>query len=180
VSDGVQALFGLLLLVGLFVAYGVERRRKRRAPAHRASAPREARPAPATARQVAPDDGPPARSWELGCLPLAPSILLLLAATHRDDVWGTVWQAVFFAVVGLAAWSALSPREFAKAAAGDPGLSRREHILRYGAGFVLFPLVGWGLVVPLAWTPGFVVPAVPWAVVYAVAYAAAARRRTKA
>lgn len=179
VTEGLQGLLGLLLVVGLFVAYGIERRTKRLA-----RRPRPAEPAPTlepAAEALAPPPGEdrPARSTEFGCLPIAPSVLLLLVVAHRGDFWGTLWQVVFFSLVALASWSALSPTEFARANRSDPALTRRAHVVTMGVGFVALPLLGWVVAVPLRWAPGFLIPALPWAVALAYAYVAPILQRSK-
>lgn len=179
VTGNQSGLLGLLLIVGLFVAYGVQRRRQRQERLPRRAEP-SPNPEPAADAPASPRvDDPPARSADLGCLPIVPSVLLLLVVTHRGDFWGTLWQVVFFSLVAVAAWSALSPSEFARASRGDPEMTRRDHILTMGVGFVVLPLLGWVVAVPLRWDPGFLIPALPWAVLLAYGYIAAAFPRPK-
>jgi hypothetical protein len=179
VTDDQAGLLGLLFIVGLFAAYGVERRRKRLA--------RQPRPSSSTQGTEPPADAPvppagldiPPRTAELGCLPIVPSVLLLLVVSHRDDFWGILWQVVFFALIAVSTWAALSPSEIAGARRWDPSLTPRAHRLRIGVGFVVLPLVGWVLAVPLRWDPGCVVPALPWVLMLAYAYVASAFPRLK-
>lgn len=200
-TDNQAALLGLLLVLGLFVAYGIERRKKRLARRPRpadvvqagdAATPGPSEPAspadsagpgsvPAPAEVSAPilGDGRPSRSVDYGCLPLLTSFLLLLVATHRDDGWGYLWQGVFLLIVAYSAYSTLSPKEFAAARRWDPERTWTAHLLQVGVGLVLLPLLGWVLVVFVGWDPGFLVPAVPWALLLVVAYCSSAfRRRT--
>lgn len=192
-TDNQASLLGLALVAGLFVAYGVERRKKRleRARPRADASPGGTTPvvrsvdaagAPseptATADTTVPLPGDhPTRSLDAGCLPLLNSFLLFLVAGHRHDGWGYLWQALFFALAAFAAWSALVPSEYAKASRSDPGLSRRAHVLRTGVPFVVLPLIGWGLVVPVGWDPGFLLPALPWLLAAAYAYVASAFSR---
>jgi len=179
VSDDAYGLLGLLFIVGLFVAYGVERRAKRSAVQPGAAGAAAPSGPPAKTRPPYPSDYLPAHSAELGCLPIVPSVLLLLVVTHRDDFWGILWQVVFFALIAVATWAALRPSEIASARRWDPELTPRAHRLRIGVGFVVLPLVGWVLAVPLRWDPGCVVPALPWVLILAYAYVASALRRPR-
>jgi cbb3-type cytochrome oxidase subunit 3 len=179
VTDGLYGLLGLLFIAGLFVAYGLERRKKRleRLPRPAATAPGTEPPAEAPAPPSGIGTAP--RYADLGCLPVVPSFLLLLVVTHRDDFWGILWQVVFFALVAIATWAALRPSEFDAASRWDPELTLRGHRIRIGVGFVVLPLLGWVLAVPLRWDPGFLVPALPWALMLAYAYVASAFPRQR-
>jgi len=119
------------------------------------------------------------RSTSYGCLPILTGFLLLLVVAHRRDVWGYIWQGVFFVVVGISAYLTLSPRELAAARRADPGRTWWGHLLQMGVGLVVLPLLGWVLVVPVRWDPGFLVPVVPWVLLVAVAYAATAIRQRR-
>ena len=185
-TDNQASLLGLLFVVGLFVVYGIERRKKRLArrprPADVAHAGEGQVSAAAPAEVPAPilGDDRPSRSVDYGCLPILNSFLLLLVATHRDDGWGYLWQGVFLLIVAYSAYSMLSQKGFAAARRWDPERTWTAHLLQMGVGLVLLPLLGWVLVVFVGWDPGFLVPAVPWALLLLVAYAASAfgRRRT--
>ena len=113
--------------------------------------------------------------------PIIYCLLLAGAATHRLSFWGYLWQSVFGAIMLLVAYSTFSPKEFAGEVARHPGTTRMDHFLMLGVPHLVFPVVGWVLVIPMGWNPGMFVPAIPWALLVLMVPVAIfnARRSTK-
>ncbi len=161
-----QGLLGFALIAGLFVLYWRERRQRRRAAAGEpGSVPPVAPVEPAT---PAPFEGeeavgpsPPHRSPNFG-FPILMGFLLFLTAGHRHDGWGYLWQGIYLAVMAVAAYSTLSPKEYELERGRDPARTRGVHIAVMAVPYVLFPAAGWVMVVVAGWNAGVLVPALPW------------------
>ncbi len=94
--------------------------------------------------------------------------LLLFAVTHRDSVWGYIWQGAFLLLLMVGVYSTFGSTDFKREAERYPGLSRREYVLTTGIPYLLLPLIGWVLACPMKWWPGVLVPGLPWIIGYVV------------
>lgn len=162
-SDTGSAVGGFALIIGLFVAYALERRaaRAKKNP----SAPTE--PAPVAAPAATSDHASPAASAPQGRSPNwgAPIVFCLLlfgAATHRHSFWGYLWQAIFLAFVAFGVYSTASKRDFEIDRKRDSELTRTLYVITTGVPYVFFPLLGWTMVVPFGLNAGVIVPALAW------------------
>lgn len=165
-SDSVKGLLGFALVAGLFVLYWRERRQRRRAAAGEpGSVPPLAPALPATPAPAQGEEAvgpsPPHRSPNFG-FPILMCFLLFLTAGHRHDGWGYLWQGLYLAVVAVAVYSTLSPKEFERDHGQHPERTRRVHIVVMAVPYVLFPAAGWVMVVVVGWNAGVLVPALPW------------------
>ena len=102
-------------------------------------------------------------------MPIAYCLLLAGADTHRTSFWGYVWQGIYFALLAVAMYSTFSPKELVAEQARRPGTTRLSHYVTLGVPYILFPAAGWILVEPVHWTPGVLVPALPWALLLIIA-----------
>jgi hypothetical protein len=169
-SDTLSGLLGFALIAGLFVKYAMDRRAQKRA-AHPDSivSPEAAsgiETEPATA--VAPEPRARSSSPNWG-MPIVYCLLLVGADTHRANFWGYLWQGLYFALFAVACYSTFSPKELAAEQARRPNTTRLDHYVTLGVPYVLFPAAGWILVEPVGWSPGILVPALPWALLLVVA-----------
>jgi hypothetical protein len=158
-----EAFLGFALIVGLFVAYAMQQRSTRRA-AEDAAAPKPAA-IEAASPEVAADDarvqavssGSP--NWGA---PVLFTGFLIGAATHRDSWWGILWQVLYFAMLAVAAWSTFGPGDLREEQRRHPGTTRSDMLVRIGIPYLLIPLVGWLLVIPLNHGAAALLPAIPW------------------
>ncbi len=105
---------------------------------------------------------PPHRSPNWG-MPIFFTGLLIAAATHRDSWWGVLWQALYGLIVAVAVYSTFAPSEVRRELERMPGWTRRDILLFTGVPYILFPVIGWTVAIPLHWFPGVFIPALPWA-----------------
>ena len=160
-SDTLQTLGGFALIVGLFVAYLRERRARSR-PATLPPVPAAA-PATATEPASAPAESTGGRSSINWGAPIIYCVLLW-GVVHRDTNWRYVWLTLYSAMIAVAVHTMLSAKELAIERRRQPDLTRREHWVKIGVPYLLFPLAGLALV--LAGIPGGVlVPALPWVLI---------------
>jgi uncharacterized protein YneF (UPF0154 family) len=153
----VEAFLGVALIVGLFVAYVVQRREKTKplpVPPPMAEAIAEAVPTP---RGSSPNWGAPI----LFCG-------LLYGAATAGVWWSVLWQVLYFVLVALGAYTAFSAKEFAGELKRDPATTRREHYLKFAVPYVLVPVIAWVLAIPVGWTSAALLPALPWVLLIAI------------
>ena len=155
VSDTLSGFFGAALIVGLFVAYAMQRRARNRSPA----ALETVEPPPDTRSETEPATSSRSPNWGM---PIVYCLLLVAADSHRGTFWGYLWQGTFLAILALAAYSTFSPKELASEQMRRPGTTRADHYLSLGVPYLLFPAIGWTLVVVVGWPVGILVPAIPW------------------
>ena len=171
VSDAVDPWIGLVLIGGLFFAYSIQRRNRRLARAVE-SRPAVASPptdAPTAAYAANPPEFTgPAPSFGISIIY---TFLLIAAGTHLDSWWGYLWQAILGVMIMLALVSTVSRRAYESERAQAPTLTRGQHLFMNGVPYVLFPFVGWVLVVPFGWVWGAVVPGVIWLVPFVASLA---------
>jgi hypothetical protein len=163
------AFLGFALIVGLFVAYFLQQREKKR-PAE--PAPTE----PGAAAPSANDEaiGPRGSSPNWG----APILFcgFLYGATSRAGTgWSVFWQLLYFGLVALGAYTAFSAKEFAGEQARNPSVTRRDHMLQYGVTYVAVPVIAWVLAIPFGWPTATLLPALPWALLLIVGLVVAVR-----
>ena len=154
-NDALAGVIGAVAIGAIFVAYARERRARMRPPEVVLAEPPE---------QVAStEEEPTIRSsspnWGM---PIVYCLLLIGADTHRNSFWGALWQAIFFVILAVAAYSTFSPKELAEEQARQPGTTRMQHYVTLGVPYLLFPLAGWFLAMRLGWRRGVLVPALPW------------------
>jgi phosphotransferase system glucose/maltose/N-acetylglucosamine-specific IIC component len=158
--ETLQGLAGLALIVGLFVAYALERRARRRAAE---PPPVVAEPEPPPAEII---DGTQPAPVSYGSpnwgAPIVFVLLLVGAATHRGSWWGVLWQVIYFGIIAVAAYSTFSRKELREEQERRPGTTRRDVFLRIGVPYLLIPLIAWLITMPLGITLGTLVPALPW------------------
>jgi hypothetical protein len=161
VGDAGSALLGFGLIVGLFVAYAIQRRgsAKGAEPAQAAPVPTEPA-APVEAAAPAEERRGSSPNWGA---PIIFVLLLFGAATQRGNGWGYLWQILFGLVVAVGAHTAFSPKEFAAELKRDPQATRATHALTFGIPYVLIPVVAWVVTIPLGRNWGSLIPAAPWA-----------------
>ena len=150
VNDTVDGLLGLALIGGLFSAYYIQRRNARLA--------REAEQ-----RAIAEPETPSGPSPSFG-VSFMYTVLLIAAGTHPHSGWGYLWQALFGVMFVLAVGTTFSRGAWEGERAKAPALTRRAHMLMNGVLYVLLPLIGWVLVVPVGWLWGALAPGVIWLV----------------
>ena len=155
-TDALAGVVGAVVIGGIVVAYVRERRARTRPPEVLPAEPPEPLAATdedtTTIRSSSPNWG----------MPIVYCLLLIGADTHRDSFWGVLWQAIFFVIVAVAAYSTFSPKELAQEQARQPGTTRMQHYVTFGVPYLLFPLAGWFLAMRMGWRLGVFVPALPW------------------
>lgn len=155
-SDSLAGILGVLFIAGLFVAYVRQRRERNRPPTPVVAAEQ----APAAASEPEPSTHSSSPNWGM---PIVYCALLAGADSHRGTFWGYLWQAIFFALLAVAAYSMFSPRELAATQSRNPETTRVNHYITLGVPYLLFPVIGWVLVMVFGWSAGAFVPALPWA-----------------
>ena len=118
----------------------------------------------ASAPPPAPDAGGPSSSSPNWGMPIVYCLLLVGADSHRGSFWGYLWQALYFVIFAVAAYSTFSPKELAAEQVRRPGTTRMDLYLTVGVPYVLFPAIAWVLTIPIGWRGGIFVPVLPWAV----------------
>lgn len=161
-GDTLSAIGGFALIIGLFVAYAIQRRNARIAKNPPPAAEPAAAPVAAVDAATAETPLRSSRSPNWGA-PILFCLLLLGAATHRGNFWGYLWQTIFFAFVAVALYSMFSAKDFEIEKKRDPELTRSRHYLTIGVPYVLFPVIGWVVTIPMGINGGFLIPAVAWA-----------------
>lgn len=183
--DWLSGVLGFAFIVGLFVAYAAEQRARRRAKNPPPAPDPAAEPVVSAQQATAPSDA--AASVELARSASSPNwgapivfcLLLLFAATHRHSFWGYLWQTIFWVIVLVAAYSAFLPSEIAKEQARHPGMTKRDIFLITGVPYVVLPIIGWVLVIPLGWNWAVIVPALPWALLLVIGMIAVAFQKKR-
>jgi hypothetical protein len=158
VTDTLQALGGVALIVGLFVAYALERRARHRPatpPPEPVVAPVATAPTPAAPAETT--GGRRSINWG------APIIycVLLWGGAHRDTNWRYVWLTLYAAMLVVAGHTMFSAKEFAIERRRQPDLTWREHWVKIGVPYLLFPVAGLALVLAGV-SGGVIVPSLPW------------------
>lgn len=163
-SDTLSGLLGFALIAGLFVKYAMDRRARKRAANPDSIATPEPASVIATEPSTTVSSEPRVRSsspnWGM---PVVYCLLLYGADSHRTNFWGYLWQGLYFALLAVASYSTFSPKELAAEQVRRPGTTRLNQYVTLGVPYVLFPAAGWILVEPVGWSPGVLVPALPWA-----------------
>ena len=117
---------------------------------------------PDTGPAPEPAAGGPSSSSPNWGMPIVYCLLLLGADTHRGNVWGYLWQALYLVLFVVALYSTFSPKELAAEQRRRPETTRQSQYLMLGVTYVLVPAIAWVLVIPFGWRGGIVLPAVPW------------------
>jgi Ca2+/Na+ antiporter len=162
VLETLQGLFGFALIIGLFVWYVRERRAKNRPPA---LAPErvDVTPVAAEAEPVVRVSSP---NWGA---PIVYVLLLYAALKAQGTWWSMLWLTIYFAIFGVAWYSTFSEKELEDEQARRPGTTRREHYLKLGVPYLLFPMLGWLGVFVFGWKLAVFIPAIPWLALLAAA-----------
>jgi hypothetical protein len=173
-GDAASGLIGFALIVALFVGYAMQRRGQS-TPADSAAET----PAPADASVPAGTSSEPAPAERRGSSPNwgAPILFVALlfgAASQGGNAWGYLWQALYWALILLGAYTAFSAKELAAERRRDPAATRMTQSLTYGIPYVLIPVVAWVAVILLDWRWGVFLPLAPWALLAVIAVVAVA------
>ena len=160
--ETLQTLFGLALIIGLFVWYARERRARNRPPA---SAP-ELVDATPVVDEGEPVVHGPSPNWGA---PIVYVLLLYAALRTQGTWWSMLWLTIYFMIFGVAWYSTFSEKELADEQARRPGTTRREHYIKLGVPYLLFPLLGWLGAIVFGWKLAVFIPAIPWLALLAAA-----------
>lgn len=102
----------------------------------------EKRPSPIAAGQPVESEGM-GYSYPLG-IPLVIDPLILLGIYKGlGKWWGYLFHAVYFGLIGLFLWEALSRKEYEKTQAAHPTLNRITWMLNWLLFFIFLPLLAW-------------------------------------
>jgi hypothetical protein len=170
------AFFGFLFIAGLFAAYALQERDKKR-QAERADAPPQQQPV--VAEPVAAVERPVSQGSPNWGAPILFTGLLIAAATHRDSWWGVFWQVPYFALMAVAAYSTFHPKEIAEEQRRRPGTTRRDVFIRTGIPYLIIPLIAWTVTIPAGLNAGALIAAVPWILLAIIGMVVVAFRKNR-